>query len=46
MVLNVNVDHGRNFEKALRRAKTLVDYIEYEGANHAIRRQYDRIDML
>jgi dipeptidyl aminopeptidase/acylaminoacyl peptidase len=46
MDLNVNVDHSRDLEKGLRRAKKKVDYFEYKGADHYIQRQRDRIDML
>jgi dipeptidyl aminopeptidase/acylaminoacyl peptidase len=44
--LNVDVDHSRKLDKALRRAKKPVEYIEYEGTDHYIGRQTDRIDML
>jgi dipeptidyl aminopeptidase/acylaminoacyl peptidase len=43
---NVPVDHSRDLEKSLRKSKKQVEYIEYEGADHHITKQSDRIDML
>ncbi len=44
--LNVDVAHSRNFERDLRHEQKSVNYVEYEGADHSIRREADRIDML
>ncbi len=46
MDLNVDVGHSRDLEKALKRAKKKVSYVEYEGADHSIHRQTHSIDML
>jgi dipeptidyl aminopeptidase/acylaminoacyl peptidase len=44
--VNVSVDHSRMMAKALKRAKTPVDYIEYEDVEHSILRNGYRVDML
>jgi dipeptidyl aminopeptidase/acylaminoacyl peptidase len=44
--INVSVDHSRKMAKALRRAESPVEYIEYEEADHQIPRNEYRIDML
>jgi dipeptidyl aminopeptidase/acylaminoacyl peptidase len=44
--VNVSVDHSRMMAKALKRAKTPVEYIEYEDVEHSIRRNGYRVDML
>ena len=44
--LNVSVDHSKKMNKALKRAKKPVDYIEYEDVEHSIRRNRYRVDML
>jgi dipeptidyl aminopeptidase/acylaminoacyl peptidase len=43
---NVPVDHSQKMAKALQRAKTPVEYIEYEDVEHSIRRNGYRVDML
>ena len=43
---NVSVAQSQVMYKALKKAKKDVDYIEYEGQDHSIRSQNDRIDML
>jgi dipeptidyl aminopeptidase/acylaminoacyl peptidase len=44
--LNVGVAHSKKMAKALKRAKTPVEYIEYEDVEHSIRRNGYRVDML
>lgn len=43
--LNVPVDHSQDLEKAIRRAEGSVEYVEYEQADHQIRRPTQLIDM-
>jgi len=44
--LNVSVDHSRKIAKALEHADKSVEYVEYEGVEHSIRRNGYRVDML
>jgi dipeptidyl aminopeptidase/acylaminoacyl peptidase len=44
--INVPIEHSENMEKALRRAKKEVELVEYEGADHNIDSERQRIDML
>jgi dipeptidyl aminopeptidase/acylaminoacyl peptidase len=44
--LNVSIEHSQKMAKALKRAKKSVQYIEYEGVEHSIRRNGYRVDML
>ena len=44
--LNVLVDQSRLMAKALDKKKRSVEYIEYEGVEHGIRRSDYRIDLL
>jgi dipeptidyl aminopeptidase/acylaminoacyl peptidase len=44
--VNVRVSHSQKMAKALERAKTPVEYIEYEDVEHSILRNGYRVDML
>ena len=44
--VNVGIKQGENMHKALRRAKKEVEFVEYEDADHNIRFERHRIDML
>jgi dipeptidyl aminopeptidase/acylaminoacyl peptidase len=44
--VNVTVKHSRRLAKALKRNKKKVQYVEYKGVEHSIRRNADRVDML
>ena len=44
--LNVPIDHSEDLEKKLRNAKTPVEFLEFEKADHFIERDYQRIEML
>ena len=44
--VNVSIGHSKKMAKALKRAKKSVEYIEYEGVEHSIRRNGYRVDML
>lgn len=44
--INVLVHHSQRMSTALKRAKKSVEYIEYEGVEHSIRRNDYRVDML
>jgi dipeptidyl aminopeptidase/acylaminoacyl peptidase len=44
--INVSVKHSKKMAKALKRAKTPVEYIEYEDVEHSILRNGYRVDML
>ncbi|MCH7644180.1 MAG: S9 family peptidase [Myxococcales bacterium] len=44
--VNVPIGHSKKMAKALKRAKKSVEYIEYEGVEHSIRRNGYRVDML
>jgi dipeptidyl aminopeptidase/acylaminoacyl peptidase len=44
--INVKIRHSQRMAKALKRAKKSVEYIEYEGVEHSIRRNGYRVDML
>ena len=44
--VNVSIDHSKKMAKALKRAKKSVEYIQYEGVEHSIRRNGYRVDML
>ena len=44
--LAVEVKHSRRMEKALRRAKKEVEYVEYEEVGHSFSRNKERIDLL
>ena len=46
MDINVPIEHSKNMKKALRRAKKGVEFVEYEGADHHIESERQRIDML
>lgn len=46
MDINVPIEHSKNMKKALRRAKKDVELVEYEGADHHIESERQRIDML
>jgi dipeptidyl aminopeptidase/acylaminoacyl peptidase len=44
--VNVPIEHSEAMQKALRRAKKEVQFVEYEGADHKIDLERQRIDML
>jgi dipeptidyl aminopeptidase/acylaminoacyl peptidase len=44
--INVSIKHSKKMAKALKRAKTPVEYIEYEDVAHSILRNGYRVDML
>ncbi len=44
--INVPIDHSKKMEKALKRAKKPVEYVEYEDVEHQIWRNGYRVDML
>jgi dipeptidyl aminopeptidase/acylaminoacyl peptidase len=44
--INVGIEQGENMHKALRRAKKEVEFVEYEDADHNVRFERQRIDML
>jgi len=44
--VNVEIEQGEDMHKALRRAKKEVEFVEYEDADHNIRFERHRIDML
>jgi dipeptidyl aminopeptidase/acylaminoacyl peptidase len=44
--VNVSINHSQKMAKALERAKTPVEYIEYEDVEHSILRNGYRVDML
>jgi dipeptidyl aminopeptidase/acylaminoacyl peptidase len=44
--INVSIKHSKKMAKALKRAKTPVEYIEYEDVEHSILRNGYRVDML
>ncbi len=46
MDVNVPIEHSEDMQKALRRAKKEVQFVEYEGADHNIEFERQRIDML
>ena len=46
MDVNVPIEHSENMQKALRRAKKEVQFVAYEGADHNIESERQRIDML
>ena len=46
MDVNVPIEHSEDMQKALRRAKQEVEFVEYEGADHNIEFERQRIDML
>jgi len=44
--INVRVHHSQKMASALEGAGKSVEYTEYEGVQHSIRSNRDRIDML
>jgi dipeptidyl aminopeptidase/acylaminoacyl peptidase len=44
--VNVPIEHSEAMQKALRRAKKEVQFVGYEGADHKIDMERQRIDML
>jgi acylaminoacyl-peptidase len=46
MDVNVPIEQSEDMQKALRRAKQEVEFVEYEGADHNIEFERQRIDML